>query len=246
MGISILVTSGKGGTGKTSFTCGVGACLAGLGKKVLCLDSDVGLRNLDIVLGMSDSVLMDFTDVIAGRSTLMQAAKEHPRVPGLFLLTAPQSEPDRSVSPFDMLQLMEDIRARFDYCLIDSPAGIGSGFRLAASCADRMILVCHGEQSSLRDGQHAAALLRGYHAPIHLVMNRVKGRTLRKLGLTIDDAMDLTGLPLLGIVPEDPEVSLAANRGEPLVLTNDRKANVAYCNIARRICGARVPLMKVR
>lgn len=246
MGTAIVITSGKGGTGKTSLTAGAASCLAALGRRVLCLDGDIGLRNLDLALGMSDQALMDFTDVLEGRCPLELAAPEHPRIKGLHLLSAPVTPPARPISAAAMQALVAQIKEAYDYCLIDCPAGLGSGFQLATCGADRAIVVSTTDASSLRDAQRTVAELRGRLPRLHLVMNRVQTKLLRRLHTNIDDAMDTAGLPLLGIVPEDANVTLAANQGVPLILSSGRGAAMAYLNIARRLDGQRVPLMKIR
>ena len=246
MGTAYVVASGKGGTGKTSFVSGVGAALALAGHKTLCIDLDIGLRNLDIALGMTDRVLMNFADVISGRCSLQKAAVSHPALPGLFLLTAPMAQEAKRITDEEMLALMNEAKQQFDFCIIDAPAGLGSGFHLAATAADRAIIVTTTDSSSLRDAQHAAMELSDY--PVrsrHLVVNRVEKRMLRKLHRNIDDAIDTAGLPLLGVVPEDANVQLATNREIPIVLTERRGAAKAYTNIAQRLCGQRVPLMKL-
>lgn len=246
MGTVIVVTSGKGGTGKTSLTAGVASCLAALGYRVLCVDMDIGLRNLDISLGMTDRAFMDFTDVLAGRCSLARAAAEHPSIPGLYLLTAPVSLPKAGLNEQAMSSLMCAARADYDYILTDSPAGLGTGFRLAACGADRAIVVSTTDSSALRDAQRTVNELGRYLPCIHLIVNRVQPRLLRKLHATIDDAMDTAGLPLLGVVPEDPHVMLAANSGQPLILTSHKGAAVACLNIAKRLAGQKIPLMKIR
>ena len=246
MGASYVVASGKGGTGKTSFVAGVGAALARLGHPTLCIDADIGLRNLDLVLGMSDRVLMNFADVIAGRCSLEKAAVPHPMLPGLFLLTAPMGQEAARIRGEDMRAFVQQAQRQFDFCLIDAPAGLGSGFRLAAAGAERAIIVTTTDASSLRDAQRAVMELSDF--PLrsrHLVVNRVEKKLLRKLHRSIDDAIDTAGLPLIGIVPEDSAVRLATNREIPLILTESRGAARAYTNIARRLCGNRVPLMKI-
>lgn len=246
MGTVIVVTSGKGGTGKTSLTGGLASCLAALGHRVLCIDMDIGLRNLDISLGMTDRALMDFTDVLYGRCSLRRAAAAHPAIPGLFLLTAPLSLPYPEPDERSMQLLMREARAEYDYILLDSPAGLGPGFRLAACGADRAVVVSTTDSSALRDAQRTVSELQRYLTRIQLVMNRVQPKLLRKLHATIDDAMDAAGLPLLGVVPEDPRVMLAANLGQPLILSSHRGAAVAYLHIAKRLTGQKVPLMKIR
>lgn len=247
MGKIIAVVSGKGGTGKTSFTANVGLALAALGKNTLCLDCDITLRNLDLALGLTDKALMDFSDVIAGRCSLSDAAADHPKYPGLHLLTAPLSPGGQlDVTDEQMRQLLDQVRQEYDYCLIDAPAGLGQGFRLATGCADCVVVITTTDASALRDAQRTVSVLRNRIPRIHLVVNRVQPRLLRRLHTTIDDAMDAAGLPLLGIVPEDPQVMLCANQGQPLILRASRGAAVAYLNIAKRLLGQKAPLMKMR
>ena len=243
MATVIAVTSGKGGTGKTSLVGAVSSCLAALGHPTLCIDMDVGLRNLDLSLGLSDRALMDFTDVVQGRCPLEKAVVEHPQIQGLFLLTAPFSLP-QGVAEEAMLDLLFQARQKFDYILLDAPAGLGEGFRLSVCGCDRAIVVSTTDASALRDAQRTELMTQV--GTIHLVVNRVQPKLLKKLHTTIDDAMDAAGLPLLGVVPEDNRVMLAANQGIPLILSANKGAAVAYRNIALRIDGQRVPLMKIR
>ena len=245
MGQVIAVVSGKGGTGKTSLAAHVGLHLAALGNLVLCLDCDMGLRNLDLALGMTDRAVMDFTDVVEGRCTLQEAAAAHPVQRNLFLLTAPSHL--RHVEREDFARLMDAVRRRFDYCLVDAPAGLEEGFRLSVTGCDRAIVVTTTDPTSLRDAQRTVMELSWLpRGQIHMVVNRCRKKLLRTLRQTIDDAIDAAGLPLLGVVPEDEEVPLALGRGIPLLLTHNRCAAVAYSNIARRITGQRVPLMRIR
>lgn len=244
MGSVIVVTSGKGGTGKTSITGGVGSCLARLGKSVLCIDMDIGLRNLDISLGLSDRALMDFSDVVFGRCSLEKAAVSHPDLPGLSLLTAPMSFTPQ-LTQWQVQELLDAARKRYDYIMIDSPAGLGPGFQLASCGADRALVVSTNDASSLRDAQRTVAELDRLEQ-IHLVMNRIQPKLLRQLRTTIDDAMDTAGLPLLGVVPEDPQVMLSANLGRPLILGGRQGAANACLNIAKRLEGRRVPIMRIR
>ena len=244
MGSVIVVTSGKGGTGKTSITGGVSSCLARLGKSVLCIDMDIGLRNLDISLGLSDRALMDFSDVVLGRCSLEKAAVSHPDLPGLFLLTAPMSFTPQ-LTQWQVQELLDQARKRYDYIMIDSPAGLGQGFQLATCGADRALVVSTNDASSLRDAQRTVAELDRLDQ-IHLVMNRIQPKLLRQLRTTIDDAMDAAGLPLIGVVPEDPRVILSANQGRPLILGGRQGAANACLNIAKRIQGLRVPIMRIR
>lgn len=240
MGSAIMITSGKGGTGKTSFTAGVGGCLAGLGKRVLCVDLDIGLRCLDLVLGMTDRAVMDFTDVMAGRCPLGDAVAAHPDIPGLFLLSAPIRPEAMESGQFR--QVVEDAKADYDFVLLDSPAGLGEGFRLAAAGADTVVVVTTPDPAAQRDAQRCVAELVHEVPRLLLVMNRVEPGTLRRLHGEIDRAMDATGLPLLGVVPEDNRVGAAARAGQPLVLRAYRGAAQAYLNIAKRLMGRRVPM----
>lgn len=244
MGTSVMVTSGKGGTGKTALTAGVASCLAALGRRVLCIDVDVGLRNLDIALGMSDRAVMDFSDVMEHRCPLLTAAAEHPKIRGLFLLTAPLSLINLDLKGFR--DVIDEARDYYDFIFLDSPAGLGDGFQLAMYAADRAIVVSATEPAALRDAQRAVTKLMGQIEDIHLVVNRVEPRMIGKLRTTIDVAMDTAGLPLLGMVPEDPQVTLAAAQSVPLVLKTYKGAAPAYLNIAKRLLGQRVSLLHIR
>ena len=210
MGQVLAVISGKGGTGKTSVCAGVAGCLCMEGARVLCIDADVGLRNLDISLGMSDEPILPFTAVMRGEYPLEKAAV-HPRLAGL----------------------------------LDAPAGIGAGFRLATGEAGRAIVVAASDPASLRDAARATDVLLAENPRIEaqLVVNRVSPVLYRRMQATIDDVMDGVGLPLLGIVPEDSGVTLAAAKGVPLPLYSEKGAARACRNIARRLCGQKVPLM---
>ena len=244
MGTVIAITSGKGGTGKTSITGAVAASLALMGRQVLCIDMDIGLRNLDITLGLNDRALMDFSDVALGRCPLARAAVEHPELKGLALLTSPMSLP-ASLTPEKVRALLDTARSRYDYVLIDSPAGLGVGFRLATCAADRAVVIATNDASSLRDAQRTVAEL-GHIRQVHLIMNRIQVKLLRKLRTTIDDAMNTAGLPLVGVIPEDPQVILCANLGQPLTTRGQRGAALACRNIALRLEGDHIPIMRIR
>ena len=184
--------------------------------------------------------------MVEGRCTLERAAVEHPVIRGLYLLTAPVRPTPDALDEEKMKAMLLQARAQFDYILIDSPAGLGSGFRLAVCGADRAVVVSTNDSSALRDAQRTVVELGRRLDTIHLVMNRIQPKLLRRLRTTIDDAMDAAGLPLLGVVPEDSQVILAANTGEPLILFSRKGAALAYLNIAKRLMGQRVPLMKIR
>lgn len=247
MGQVIAVVSGKGGTGKTSFTANVGMALAQMGHPTLCLDCDVGLRNLDIALAMTDRAMMDFTDVMNGRCSLTEAAVRHPEQKNLFLLTAPTRLGAPEVDREAFRGLFPEIRETFSYCLVDAPAGLGSGFQLALTGVDRAVVVTTTEASSLRDAQRTVMELGGLgRGQVHLVVNRCRKKLLKSLHQTIDDAIDSAGLPLLGVIPEDETMPLYAGRGVALLHTNNNCAAKAYRNIAKRIDGQRVALMRMR
>ena len=247
-GQCIAVVSGKGGTGKTSFSAGVSAALAQSGKRVLCLDCDVGLRNLDLALGLTDRALMDFSDVAQSRCSLAAAVVEHPDLSGLFLLTAPVRSRKLAVTEEQMAQLLQEVREQFDYCLLDAPAGLGMGFLLATTAADRCVVVTTSDASSLRDAQHTVMELERFGTgKLHLVVNRVRKKLLHSMHATIDDAIDKAGLPLLGVVPEDDALTLSLNRGVPLLLADSQStAAAAYRNIAKRIQGGKAPLLRIK
>ncbi len=244
MGTAIMVTSGKGGTGKTSVTAGVAGCLAALNRRVLCVDVDIGLRNLDLVLGLSDRAVMDFSDVMARRCSLLNAAVEHPGIRGLYLLTAPLSEEGLDEEAFRTV--IGEAKDCFDFVLMDSPAGLGTGFKLALAAADRAIVVSAVDAAALRDAQRTVSELMGQVSEIHLVMNRVRPSLIRSLRTSLDSAMDTAGLPLLGVIPEDPHVTVAASNGEPMALATWKGASPAYLNIAKRLLGQRTPLLHIR
>ena len=246
-GQCIAVVSGKGGTGKTSLTAGVGTALAQSGRSVLCVDCDIGLRNLDLALGLTDRALMDFSDVALKRCSLESAVVAHPNIRGLYLLTAPVRLRGPAVTEADFRQMLSEIREKFDYCLLDAPAGLGLGFRLAVCGADRCVVVTTQDASSLRDAQHTVMELRQFGpGRLHLVVNRVRKKLLHSMHATIDDAMDKAGLPLIGVVPEDDSLTLSLNQGVPLLLTSYSGAASAYRNIAVRLQGGRVPLLRIR
>lgn len=245
MGQILSVISGKGGTGKTSLCAGIAASLAAQGQRVLCMDADIGLRNLDIALGMSELSILSFTDVMSGHYSLNDAAK-HPQIPNLQLLTAPIRQRAEDISVEDFGKLLEQVRTQFDWCLIDAGAGIGAGFHLATAFADRVLVVANSDPASLRDAARCADLLYESHGEkMRLVVNRISPKLLSRMAVTVDDVMDGVGIQLIGIVPEDPRVVLAAAHGQALILKTPKGASRACANIARRLTGERVPLMKL-
>ena len=242
MGECIAVLSGKGGTGKTSVCAAVSTAMARDGYKVLAIDCDVGLQNLDISLGMSDAGALSFLDVSEGGYDLSQAAV-HPLYPNLFFLTAPVNRHADSVNRDSFGEMLKAARKEFDFIFLDAPAGIDAGFELAAVFAQRIVLVTLADPAAVRDATRAGQRLELMgKQDVRLVVNRVNRKIFSSLSVTIDDVMDSTGLPLLGVVPEDQNVTLAAAFGHPLMEYTNRGAAKACRAIARRILGMHVPL----
>jgi len=242
LGELIAVLSGKGGTGKTSVCAGIAEALALQGEKVLCIDCDVGLRNLDIALGMSQIGALSFLDVCAGDYDLDMAAK-HPVYPGISFLTAPVNCPVENVDPAAFAQMLQKARSRFSYVLLDAPAGIEAGFKLAARFADRVILVTGADPAAIRDASRASDVLEAMGKQnVRMVINRVNPKMIAAMGVTVDDIMDQSGLPLLGLVPEDQNVILAAAFRQPLLGYQKKGAAAACRRIAKRIRGLCVPV----
>ncbi len=242
MGELIAVLSGKGGTGKTSVCAGVAAALAKQGERVLCIDCDIGLRNLDIALGIADLGALSFQDVAGGAYPLDMAA-QHPQFPSLYFLTAPIgcSAGDIDIQSFSRLLLQA--RRSFSYIFMDAPAGIEAGFALAARFADRVILVTGPDPAAIRDAARAADILENMGKKnVRLVVNRLSKKLVTALKLTVDDIMDQAGLPLLGIVPEDQDVMLAATFQKPLLCYTKTGAAAACRRIANRIRGYQTPI----
>ncbi len=243
MGRSIVITSGKGGTGKTTTVGAVSSCLAALGHRTVCVDADVGLKNLDITLGMTHTQPMTFFDVIEGRCALEEAVEPHPQIENLFLLTAPISASSEDIDPEKFLEIKNRLKSEYEFCIIDCPAGLGPGFRLAVEGADMAIIVATVDASSVRDAQCAAAALEKEGVTeLRLLVNRVKKGIFRKLQTTVDDIIDDTELQLIGAVPEDRSVVLASNSGEALALYEAKSAAHAFLRIAKRLAGESVPL----
>ena len=242
MGELIAVLSGKGGTGKTSVCAAVASALAVQGMKILCIDCDVGLRNLDIALGISELGALSFQEIASGQYPL-EMAVQHPIYPGLRFLTAPMNCPAEEIDKESFGVFLNNARNRFDYILLDAPAGIDAGFQLAAQFADRIILVTGPDPAAVRDASRAAQVLEEMgKTNIRLIVNRINKKMVSTMHITVDDIMDRAGLPLLGIVPEDENVVLAAAFRQPLLGYTKKGAAAACRRIARRIRGLKVPV----
>ena len=246
MSETIAVGSGKGGVGKTSIVAGVAACLAALGYRVLAVDADIGLRNLDILLGMSDITALDFGDVLRGDADLEKAIVSSRDMENLCLLNAPYTLEEPYDAAFE--GMMEQAKGLFDFCIVDCSAGLGGSLKMAASAADRAIVVTTLEKTSLRDAARAVERFDFFGVDdIGLIVNRVRPRLAAKdQSPGIDDAIDISRAQLLGIVPEDERVIISANLERPVVFEACNGAALAYYNIARRIVGEFVPLMKIK
>ena len=242
MGELIAVLSGKGGTGKTSLCAAIATALAQMGEKVLCIDCDVGLRNLDISLGMADSSALSFVDMYQGGYQLSQAAV-HPVYPTLFFLTAPINLRHDQVDKLAFSDLLRQARKEFSFVFLDAPAGVDAGFQLCATYADRVILVTNPQPSAIRDAARTGQILDMMKKDqVRILVNRVSKSMLDITKKTIDDVMDESGLPLLGVVPEDENVILSAAFEKPLLKMTRKGAAAACVRIAKRIQGLPVPI----
>ncbi len=243
----ITIASGKGGVGKTTTTANLAVALAKSEQRVVCIDADIGLRNLDVVLGLENRIVYDLVDVVEGRCRLKQAMIRDKRLPELYLIPAAQTRDKNAVTPSDMVQLCEELRPSVDWVLVDAPAGIERGFKNAIAPADMVIVVTNPEVSAVRDADRIIGLIEAEEkGPARLVINRLNP-TLVKRGdmLSADDVMELLAIELLGIVPEDESVVVSTNRGTPVVLDGKGRAGQAFLDIAHRLMGKKVPMMKI-
>ena len=240
MGELIAIVSGKGGTGKTSLCAGIAQALAERGEHVLCIDCDVGMRNLDIALGLSHMGALSFQEAVQYG---LEKCTQHPDFSNLHFLTAPMNCSAGAVNTEEFGKLLQAARSRYDYTLLDAPAGIEAGFRLAACHADRIVVVTGADPASVRDAGRAGQLLHSMGKNnVRIIVNRIDLKMVKAMRLTVDDIMDRTGLPLLGIVPEDHEVVLSAAFERPLLKYGRKGAAAACRRIAERIQGRRVPV----
>jgi septum site-determining protein MinD len=247
MGEVIVITSGKGGVGKTTTTANIGTGLASLGKKVVLIDTDIGLRNLDVVLGLENRIVYDIVDVVQGNCRLKQAMIKDKRFEDLCMIPAAQTKDKTAVSPEQMKNLTDQLKEEYDFIIIDCPAGIEQGFKNAIAGAEKAIVVTTPEIAAVRDADRIIGLLEASELrEPKLIINRLRPSMVKKGDMMdIDDMIDILAIDLLGVVPEDEAIVISTNKGEPAVLDKSSKAGEAYRNIVRRIMGEHVPLMNL-
>lgn len=245
MGEVIVITSGKGGVGKTTTTANIGTGLAAQGKKVVLVDTDIGLRNLDVVLGLENRIVYDIVDVTSGACRLKQALIKDKRFEGLFLLPAAQTKDKNAVNEDQMRALCAELKEEFDFVIIDCPAGIEQGFKNAVAGAERAIVVTTPEVSAVRDADRIIGLLEASELrEPELIVNRIRPQMVKKGDMMgIEDMIDILAIKLIGVVPDDETIIVSTNRGEPAVLDQTSRAGTAYRNIVRRIMGEKVEFM---
>src|SRR5574340_1698061 len=239
----VTVTSGKGGVGKTTLTANLAAALAADGAKVVCIDADIGLRNLDVVMGLENRIVYDIVDVIEGRCKLRQSMIRDKHLPDLYLIPAAQTRDKTAMAPSDMVRICNELRPDHEYILIDSPAGIERGFRNAIAPADRVLVVTNPEVSAVRDADRVIGILEAEEkGPAALIINRLNPALVKNHDmLSAEDVLDLLGIPLIGIVPEDQAVIVSSNHGTPVAQDPRSRAGQAFREIAKRIRGEEVP-----
>ena len=247
MGEVIVITSGKGGVGKTTTTANLGTGLALAGQKVVLVDTDIGLRNLDVVMGLENRIVYDLVDVVEGFCRVKQALIKDKRYEGLYLLPAAQTRDKTAVSPQQMMKLCQELKEEFDYIIIDCPAGIEQGFKNAIAGADRAIVVTTPEVSAVRDADRIVGLLEANELRNpKLVINRLRVDMIKRGDMmTIDDIIDILAIGLIGVIPDDEKIIISTNRGEPAINDEKSEAGMAYRNIVKRIMGQEVPFMDI-
>lgn len=246
MGEAIVVTSGKGGVGKTTTTANIGAALALLDKKVCVIDADIGLRNLDIVMGLENRIVYDIVDVVTGVCKVKQALIKDKRFGNLSLLPAAQTKDKNAINPEQMKELIADLKKTHDYVIVDCPAGIEQGFKNAIAGADRAIVVTTPEVSAVRDADRIIGLLEAAEiSDPRLIVNRLRVDMVKRGEMmNVADIEDILAIDLIGVVPDDEEVVMSTNRGEPAVFKDQSLSGMAFRNIARRITGEEVPFLE--
>lgn len=246
-GKTIVITSGKGGVGKTTSSANIGTALAMQNKKVCLIDADIGLRNLDVVMGLENRIVYDIVDVVENNCRLEQAMIRDKRYDGLYLLPAAQTRDKTAVNPAQMEELITELKKEMDYIIVDSPAGIEQGFKNAIAGADKAIIVTTPEISAVRDADRIIGLLEaeGVRDP-EVIINRIRADMVDRGDMMgIDDMIEILAINLIGIVPEDEGIVVSTNKGEPIVIKDNAQAGKAYRNIARRIMGEDLPIMKL-
>lgn len=239
----VTVTSGKGGVGKTTTTANLAVALSLEGEKVICLDGDIGLRNLDVIMGLENRIVYDLVDVVEGRCRLRQAMIRDKQNSELYLIPAAQTRDKNAISPTDMVKLCDELRPDFDWILIDSPAGIERGFRNVIAPADIVLVVTNPEVSAVRDADRIIGLVESEEkGPARLIINRMNANMVKRGDmLSVEDVSELLAISIIGIVPEDETVISSSNRGQPVVNDSKSRAGIAFRDIARRLRGEDVP-----
>lgn len=247
MGEAIVITSGKGGVGKTTTSANIGTALALSGMKVCLVDTDIGLRNLDVVMGLENRIIYDIVDVVEERCRLQQALIKDKRFECLMLLPAAQTKDKAAVNPEQMKEMVKELKEEYDYVIIDCPAGIEQGFKNAIAGADKAIVVTTPETSAVRDADRIIGLLeKEVMEPPRLIVNRIRNHMMKSGDmLDVDEIVSILAIELVGIVADDDDVIKASNKGEPVAFQPNSRASIAYRNIARRILGETVPLMSL-
>ena len=240
----IVVTSGKGGVGKTTTSANVGTGLAAMGKRVVLIDTDIGLRNLDVVMGLENRIVYNLVDVVENKCRIKQALIKDKRHPSLYLMPSAQTKDKTAVTPEQMVRMINQLREQFDYIILDCPAGIEQGFKNAIAGADRALVVTTPEVSAIRDADRIIGLLEANDfKQIDLVINRLRPDMVKRGDMmSADDVVDILAVPLIGIVPDDENVVIATNQGEPLV-GSDTPAGKAYRNVVDRVLGKEIPFL---